>query len=183
LREAVRAIGGDREVLAVRLQVSARREMMTGSTGSPGQKPLPEFNEFGDLPAGNRPASLAEVVARFGSGSTQRAIVTDRLRRMYRLAIATGHLDRLVIFGSYVSDADEPNDMDVVLVMRNDFRSEDCPAESAVLFDHARANDELGASIFWVRPDMLLGEPLEEFLAFWQTKRGGGRRGIVEITP
>jgi len=145
--------------------------------------PLPEFNEFGDLPEGNHSASFAEVVARFGSGTAQRIVATDRLHRIYQLAVATGHLDRLVVFGSYVSDVKEPNDVDVILVMRNDFRSEDCRAESAILFDHARANDELGASIFWVRPDMLLGEPLEQFLAFWQTKRDGRRRGVVEIQP
>ncbi len=144
--------------------------------------PLPAFNEFGDLPEGMHPASLAEVIARFGSGTGQRVVVTDRLRRIYQLAAATGHLDRLIVFGSYVSDVSEPKDVDVVLVMRNDFRPEECPAESAVLFDHARANDELGASIFWIRPEMLLGEPLEQFLAFWQTKRDGRRRGIVEIS-
>ena len=99
------------------------------------------------------------------------------------MAVATGHLERLLVFGSYVSDKNEPNDVDVILVMRKDFRSEECPAESSVLFDHARANDELGASIFWVRPDMLLGEPIEQFLAFWQTKRDGRRRGVVEIQP
>jgi hypothetical protein len=145
--------------------------------------PLPEFNERGDLPEGKHAASLAEVIYRFGAGTEQRATVTARLRRVYQLAVATGRLDRLVIFGSYVSDVAEPNDVDVILVMRNDFRPEDCPPESAVLFDHAQADDELGASIFWVRPDMLLGEPLEEFLTFWQTKRDGGRRGIVEIRP
>jgi hypothetical protein len=102
---------------------------------------------------------------------------------VYQLALASGHLDRLLVFGSYVSDVNEPNDVDVVLVMRNEFRSEDCPAESSVLFDHARANDELGASVFWIRPDMLLGESLEAFFAFWQTKRDGRRRGVVEIHP
>jgi hypothetical protein len=145
--------------------------------------PLPEFNEFGDLPEGSHPASLAEVIARFGSETAQRKAVTARLNRVYQLAVATGHLDRLLIFGSYVSDVDEPKDVDVILVMRNGFRSEDCPAESTVLFDHARANDELGASIFWVRPDMLLGEPLEQFLAIWQIKRDGRRRGVVEVQP
>jgi hypothetical protein len=145
--------------------------------------PLPEFNEFGDLPEGKYPATLDEVIARFGSGSGQRQAVTNRLRRIDKLARDTGCLDRLLVFGSYVSDANEPNDVDVILVMRSDFRSEDCPAESLVLFDHARANDELGASVFWVRPDMLLGEPLEQFLAFWQTKRDGRRRGVVEIKP
>ena len=145
--------------------------------------PLPEFNEFGDLPEGNHPASLVDVVARFGSGTAQRVAVTLRLQKIYRLAVATGYLDRLILFGSYVSDVNDPNDIDVILVMRNDFRPEGCSVESSVLFDHARANDELGASIFWVRPDMLLGEPLEQFLAFWQTKRDGRRRGVVEIQP
>ena len=97
--------------------------------------------------------------------------------------MATSSLERLLVFGSYVSDKNEPNDVDVILVMLNDFRAEGCPAESSLLFDHARANDELGASIFWVRPDMLFGEPIEQFLAFWQTKRDGRRRGVVEIQP
>ena len=107
--------------------------------------------------------------------------MTDRLRRIHELAVATGHFDRLVIFGSYVSDVDEPNDIDVILVMQDDFHTESCPAESLILFDHDRANVELGASVFWVRPGMLLGEPLEEFLKHWERKRDGRRRGIVEI--
>lgn len=145
--------------------------------------PLPAFNDLGDLPEGRHAAAISEVVARFGVGTPQRAAVTDRLRRLYELAVATGHLNRLVVFGSYVSDVADPNDIDVILVMRNDFVTEGCPADSLVLFDHARANDELGASIFWVRPDMLLGEPLEHFLAQWERKRDGRRRGIVEIRP
>jgi hypothetical protein len=118
---------------------------------------LPELTESGDLPAGIHPASLDEVVARFGQGTAQRQAVTDRLRKIHRLALANGSLDQLIIFGSYVSDQPAPNDVDVILVMRNDFRSESCPTESSVLFDHARADVELGASVFWVRPDMLLG--------------------------
>ncbi|MBI3822309.1 MAG: hypothetical protein HY289_06475 [Planctomycetes bacterium] len=145
--------------------------------------PLPDFNEFGDLPEGSYPATLAEVIARFGSGTPQRKAVTDRLQRIHQLAAATNHLDRILVFGSYVSDVAEPNDVDVILVMRDEYRPEQCPAESAVLFDHARADAELGASIFWLRPAMLLVEPLEQFLAFWQTKRGGQRRGVVEISP
>ena len=144
---------------------------------------LPDFNEFGDLPEGIHPASLSNVVARFGSQTVQRKAVTTRLQRIYQLAAATGQLDRIIGFGSYVSDVDEPNDIDVILVMQTEFRSESCPAESTVLFDHTRGNEEMGASIFWIRPDMLLGEPLERFLAFWQQKRDGRRRGIVEIRP
>jgi hypothetical protein len=145
--------------------------------------PLPGFSEFGDLPAGRHVASLDEVLTRFGSGAPQRQDVTDRLRRLYSLAVATGHLDRLVLFGSYVSDVAEPKDVDVILVMRSEFATENCPADSLVLFDHERADEELGASVFWIRPEMLLGEPLEQFLAHWEWKRDGSRRGIVEIRP
>jgi hypothetical protein len=51
---------------------------------------LPDFNEFGDLPEGSHAAMLPEVVARFGSGTPQRKAVTERLQRIYRLAVATG---------------------------------------------------------------------------------------------
>lgn len=144
---------------------------------------LPDFNELGDLPEGRHSASLDEVLARFGKGTPQRQAVTDRLRCVYSLAVATGHLDRLMIFGSFVSDIANPNDVDVILVMRSDFAVEHCPAESLVLFDHTRADVELGASVFWVRPEMLLGEPLEQFLDHWERKRDGSYRGIVEIRP
>ena len=145
--------------------------------------PLPDFNEFGDLPVGRHAASVNEVLTRFGPGTSQRQDVTNRLRRIYSLAVATGHLDRLVIFGSYVSDVAEPNDVDIILVMQSDFAIEECPADCLVLFDHALADEELGASVFWIRPEMLLGEPLEQFLAHWEWKRDGSRRGLVEIRP
>jgi hypothetical protein len=144
---------------------------------------LPEFNQFGDLAEGVYPVSLAEVVARFGTGSPQRQEVTNRLKRIWDLAVRTGFLDRLVLFGSYVSDKVDPDDVDIVLVLRDDFRPVLCPADALALLDHQRAEAELGASIFWVRPGMLLGEPLEEFIAHWQVKRDGRRRGILEVRP
>jgi|SRR6516164_7797484 hypothetical protein len=110
--------------------------------------PLPEFNEFGDLPEGVYQASLAEVVARFGGGLGQRKTATARLQRIHELATETGALDRLVIFGSYVSASPAPNDVDVVLVMRDDFVPSACPADALGLFDHSRAATEFGANIF-----------------------------------
>jgi hypothetical protein len=142
---------------------------------------LPQFNEFGDLPTGVYEASFTEVVARFGRGSAQREAVTARLQQIYQLALTTGALDRLIVFGSYVSDNPAPNDVDVILVMRDDFYPALCPQDARVLLDHSRATSELGASIFWIRPGMLLGESLEQFLAHWQRKRDGSRRGIVEV--
>lgn len=143
--------------------------------------PLPPFNQAGDLPEGVHPATLAEIVARFGGGGEQRQEVTNRLERIYRLVAATGGLDRFVVFGSYVTTKSEPKDIDVVLVMRDDFDAAACRVEALALFDHRRAADELGASCFWVRPSMLFGEPLDRFIAGWGVRREGGWRGIVEV--
>lgn len=110
--------------------------------------PLPEFNEFGDLPEGRHIASLDEIVTRFGAGLPQRRVVTDVLRRIHALPVGTGHLEKMLIYGSYVSDKPEPNDVDVILVMQGTFATDTCPGESLLLFDHARADEELGASIF-----------------------------------
>ncbi len=143
--------------------------------------PLSEFNEFGDLPEGIYSATLEEVVIRFGGQSIQRIAVTDRLRAIHDLARASGGLDRMIIFGSYVSAKVDPNDVDILLVMRDDFVLDQCPPEAHVLFDHKRADRELGASIFWIRPGMLLGMTLDRFINQWQTKRDGNRRGIIEV--
>jgi predicted nucleotidyltransferase len=144
---------------------------------------LPAFNEFGDMPEGIYPHSLEETIALFGSGSAQRQEVTARLMNICDLAVKTGRLDRIIVFGSYVTQKADPDDVDVVLIMRDEFALADCPQESLVLFDHARADAELGASVFWVRPAMLIVETLEQFIAGWQLTRDYRRRGIVEIRP
>ena len=82
----------------------------------------------------------------------------------------------------YVTAQPEPNDVDVILVMKDSFHLEECPTESRGLFDHPVAQARYGASIFWIRPGMLIEETVEEFVQYWQIKRGGAKRGIVDVT-
>jgi hypothetical protein len=142
---------------------------------------LPEFDESGELPEGIHLASLGEVVARFGVGGAQRRAVCGRLERIYELAKATGGLGRFVIFGSFVTSKPAPNDVDIILIMRDDFDLSACGGESRLLFEHAQAERSFGASVFWIRPALLLSEIADEFIAHWQMKRDGTRRGIVEV--
>ena len=142
---------------------------------------LPDFDERGELPEGVHPASLDEVVARFGGGSIQRQTVCGRLERIFRLAKATGGLERFVIFGSFVTTKPAPNDVDIILIMRDDFALSACDGESKMLFEHAQAETSFGASVFWIRPSLLLIETVDEFIAHWQVKRDRTRRGIVEV--
>jgi Family of unknown function (DUF6932) len=142
--------------------------------------PLPELTDSGELPLGVHRASLQETLERFGVGYAQRIAVGDRLQRVYQLAAATGYLARFVVFGSFVTDKPDPNDVDVLLIMGDSFDAGALQGESALLFDHAAADAHFGASVFWVRrPAAFGGEQV--MLEYWQVKRGGGRRGIIEI--
>ena len=142
---------------------------------------LPPSNELGDLPPGVHRTTMEVVVERFGHGSEQRRLVTRRLLHIFVLAQRTDHLSRLIVFGSYVTDKLNPNDVDVILVMDDEFRLGHCPIEAKGLFDHATAQARYGASIFWVRLGLLFGETIEDFVSYWQIKRDGLKRGIVEV--
>lgn len=144
---------------------------------------LPAFNSHGDLPEGVHPATLDEVLARFGQGSPQRQTVTARLIRVHQLASATGKLLRFVIFGSYITAKLDPNDVDIILLMQDDFAEQDYDPDLFPVFDHLRAQDELGVSLFALRPGFVIGEDADAFIAHWQIKRDRGRRGIVEVVP
>lgn len=141
---------------------------------------LPQLNDTGDLPPGVYLASLDETLSRFGVGSRQRELVGARLRRIHELANATGFLVRFIVYGSFVTDKPEPNDVDIFLVMSDSFDGSMLSGESAILFDHSAADTHFGASVFWVRRLGALGgeQPMVEY---WQSKRGGGKRGIIEI--
>jgi hypothetical protein len=90
-------------------------------------------------------------------------------------------MQRFILFGSYITTKPDPNDVDVILVMEDTFRLETCPPATQGLFDHAVAQVRYGASIFWARPSLLISEDVETFIASWQRKRDGTRRGIVEV--
>jgi hypothetical protein len=97
------------------------------------------------------------------------------------LVRSTGKLSRLVIYGSYVTDKPEPRDIDIVLVLQDDFLVEACDPEQRLVFDHERAEKELGTSMFWIRPALILFQTVDEFISGWQLERDGSRRGIVEV--
>jgi hypothetical protein len=141
---------------------------------------LPPFTPAGDLPIGVHRASLDEVLQRFGTGSQQRMGVAGRLERVYKVARATGKVARFVVFGSFITDKPEPNDVDVFLVMQDEFDVGELEGETAILFDHAAADAHFGASVFWVRRLAAIGGE-HVAVEYWQVKRGGGLRGIVEI--
>ena len=113
---------------------------------------------------------IAHRCARFASGRSGDSI-----------AQATGYLARFVVFGSFVTSKLEPQDVDVFLVMADTFDASELTSDVRLLFDHGAAQAHFGASVFWVRHRAVWPDE-QVAVEFWQVKRGGVRRGIVEIT-
>ena len=143
---------------------------------------LPPLNESGDLPLGVQPASLREVLQRFGTQTPQRKAVSLRLTRIHQTAQATGHLARFIVFGSFITAKPDPNDVDVFLLMEDSFDPARLTGDAALLFDHSAAQDHFGASVFWLRR-VAAWEGEQAAVEYWQVKRDGDQRGIVEIIP
>ena len=109
----------------------------------------PEFNDGGDLPEGIHAATIEDVFYHFAQ-SPRRAVMARRLDRIYRLAHWTGHLARLIVFGSFITAKIEPNDVDIFLLMDDLFDVRQVSVEASLVFDHAVAQNRLGASVFWM---------------------------------
>ena len=108
---------------------------------------LPPFNSAGDFPPEIHIADWTEIERRFGQKPEERARAYARLRHLHELANRTGALLRFIVFGSFVSTAVAPRDVDVILVMAADFRLEDAPRESRTLFSYPDAEARYGASV------------------------------------
>lgn len=141
---------------------------------------FPDFNDTGDMSPGIYRAALADVLAHFGRGSAQRAAVAERLNRIYQLVNSTGQLARFVVYGSFVTAKEEPNDVDVLLLMEDSFDLSAVTGEAALVFQHMAADAHFGASVFWTKRSGALGGE-QAMIEYWQIRREGGQRGIVEI--
>ena len=142
---------------------------------------LPDVTGIGDLPLGVHRATLSEITQRFGVGSGRRRLLAMRLRRVYEIAQSTGRLARFVLFGSFITDKEDPNDVDIFMITDDEFDITATGGDARLLFEHASAQDHYGCSVFWVRRLATMGGE-KAAIEGWQIKRDGTESGIVEIT-
>src|SRR5688500_16681339 len=93
---------------------------------------LPALDDVGNLPVGLHLCSLAEMEARFGSGSDEREAQMDELSQFVELAKRTG-VRRLLVNGSFVTGKLSPNDVDVVILPGEDYPRGLTPLDSSDL--------------------------------------------------
>jgi hypothetical protein len=141
---------------------------------------FPEFNENGDLPVGIYKATLQKVLDHFGQGSLQRQLIAGRLTKIYFSAMQTNQVLRFIVYGSFVTTKENPNDIDIFMLMEDDFDPDELYGKNRLIFKHLTTQEYEGASVFWGTKTGIIGDA-DDFIAGWQTKRDKTLRGIVEV--
>lgn len=84
--------------------------------------PIPAFTPHGLLPEGIHDCTVAELRERFGQfqRTDSRSRLFERLEVFLREAQATGLVVAVIVDGSFVTDRDAPNDIDLIVVLHAD---------------------------------------------------------------
>ena len=141
---------------------------------------IPELTDHGELPPGVHRANWKEFKVRFGSSSPRRVWLTGRLSALLKLADTNGKLRRVFIWGSFVTEKPAPKDLDILLIMDEDFEVDRIDAAAQAVFDSVRARLLFESDVFWARSS-IGGELLDLWLETYQTSRSFRKRGIVEL--
>lgn len=141
---------------------------------------LPEFSVEGELPPGVHTAVWGEFQSRFGGSSLRRDWLTGRLRELLELARLNGKLRRIFVWGSFVTTKTTPNDLDILLIMDDDFEVDGIAGPAQDVFDSVRAKLRFESDVYWARAS-IGKEVLDLWLDTYQTSRSFRKRGIVEL--
>jgi hypothetical protein len=96
------------------------------------------------------------------------------------LAATNGKLRRIFIWGSFVTAKPAPKDLDILLIMDDNFEVDAIAAPAQVVFDSTRAKLLFESDVFWTR-ESIGREVLDLWLDTYQTSRTFNKRGIVEL--
>ena len=126
------------------------------------------FDENGYLPPGVHPATLEEVIARFGSANEERIAEAESLEWLTTWCVLAG-VERLLIDGSFVTDRDEPGDVDCLCLL----------ASSVVLDSDLRRQLVEGWPYLEVK--VVSHEDFDTVAEFLSTDRVGIDKGLLEV--
>jgi hypothetical protein len=128
------------------------------------------LDEDGNLPPGIYLVALEEVVARFGSGTQERAVEAAELTDFVQWSRQNG-VKRLLVGGSFVSAKAAPNDVDVVILPGEGF-------EERLLFILTRPEQWPFIHINVAPDEADLGRWAREDFG---NDRAGRARGVLEV--
>lgn len=141
---------------------------------------IPEFDKNGNLPKGIHRLTLSEVGEIFGTSSAKRKWLIGNLEKIIILAKSTGKLKRVIVWGSFISRKELPQDIDLLLIMEEDFNIDEVNPEVKRVFDYMQGRIAFNADIFWTKIS-IGAETIDLWLETYQMTRDFELRGIVEV--
>jgi hypothetical protein len=84
------------------------------------------------------------------------------------------------MWGSIVTAKPAPKDLDILLIMAEDFEVDGVAAPAQAVFDSVRAKLLFESDVFWARAS-IGNEVLDLWLNTYQISRSFRKRGIVEL--
>ncbi len=139
---------------------------------------IPDFREDGYLPEGLHLATAAEITLRFGTATPRRRRLALRLRRWIELSRSVA-AKRLFVYGSFVTAKPDPNDIDAVVWLGDDFVDRVTRGDVAAI--------ELEMMLVTRQPEEIFAaedsRDWDDWVEFFSRTReaDGRRKGVVEV--
>ena len=131
---------------------------------------LPKLTDAGELPPGVHAADWREFESRFGGSSLRRVWLLGRLRSLIELAATSGQLRRCFVWGSFVTAKPAPGDLDVLLIMSEEFEVDRLTSPAQDAFDATLAKLRFEADVFRARAS-ISHDALDLWLDTYQVSR------------
>lgn len=146
--------------------------------------PIPKLNQRGYLPVGIHTCTLEEIRKRFGTftNSDHRVQLFDKLLELIANAKATNAVDEVIINGSFTTAKEKPNDIDLILVLKDSVmlnpNVELSPSHYNAL-SKRQLRKNYGFDVF---VDNKNGDVYNFFLDWFQkTKNSDDRKGVLRL--
>lgn len=128
----------------------------------------------------SQPISLDEFDKQYGASSPRRQFLFTQARSVISLLRATGQVKQVFVFGSFVSEKTNPNDIDFFVVMMANFTTSHLKGKIAEIFQNEVCRIRYGVDLFWVTE--VIGENhIQDMLDVFSRNRQQQDNPIVEI--
>jgi len=143
---------------------------------------LPNYDENGFLPEGVWDCSLEELQTRFAAfrRSDRRLKLFAELEKLFAEIIKTNWVKEIIIDGSFVTEKEEPNDIDIILALHKSTANIETPFWIENTLDRTRLAKKYKFDVMVVLDQSRKYQVNLDF--FQQVRQSDLRKGVVRLT-
>jgi predicted nucleotidyltransferase len=124
--------------------------------------------------------TLDNIRVRFGTSTPRRQFLFRQLAIVVNHLLSTGSVNRIYLFGSFVSGKASPNDVDLLVVMNTGFSTTHLGGRSLEVFQHDVCRIRYHADVFWLT-EAVGRDRIEDLLDVFSRDREGREQSIFEV--